>query len=89
MNEFMVHLVSLASINIFVQSTLSSFKNYFNEEINLEGDWRVALSEIIFPAKKSSEQNRFELILLTALYFMRKIFLLMLFPDHTEDKKYH
>ena len=26
-------------------------KNYFNEEINLEGDWRVALSEIIFPGK--------------------------------------
>ena len=37
--------------NIFPQNTLSSFKNYFNEEINLEGDWRVALSEIIFPAK--------------------------------------
>ena len=30
---------------------MSSFKNYFNEEINLEGDWRVALSEIKFPAK--------------------------------------
>ena len=38
-------------MNIFPQNTLSSFKNYFNEEINLEGDWRVALSEIIFPAK--------------------------------------
>ena len=38
-------------MNIFLQNTLSSFKNYFNEEINLEGDWRVALSEIIFPAK--------------------------------------
>ena len=51
MNEFTVHLVSSASMNIFPQNTLSSFKNYFNEEINLEGDWRVALSEIIFPAK--------------------------------------
>ena len=51
MNEFTVHLVSSASINIFPQITLSSFKNYCNEEINLEGDWRVALSEIIFPAK--------------------------------------
>ena len=30
---------------------MSSFKNYFNEQINLEEDWRVALSEIIFPAK--------------------------------------
>ena len=41
MNEF----------TVFAQNTLSSFKNYFNEEINLEWDWRVALSEIIFPAK--------------------------------------
>ena len=38
-------------MNIFPQNIFSSFKNYFNEEINLEGDWRVALSEIIFPAK--------------------------------------
>ena len=51
MTEFTVHLVSSASMNIFPQNTLSSFKNYFNAEINLEGDWRVALSEIIFPAK--------------------------------------
>ena len=51
MNEFTVHLVSSASMNIFPQNTLSSFKNCFNEEINLQGDWRVALSELIFPAK--------------------------------------
>ena len=51
MNEFTVHLVSSASMNIFPENTLSSFKNYFNEKIYLEGDWRVALSEIIFPAK--------------------------------------
>ena len=51
MNEFTVHLVSSASMNTFPQNILSSFKNYFNEENNLEGDWRVALSEIIFPVK--------------------------------------
>ena len=51
MIEFTVHLVSSASMNIFPQNTLSSFKIFFNEEINLEGDWQVALSEIIFPAK--------------------------------------
>ena len=34
------------------QNTFSSFKNYFNEKFNLERDWRVALSEIICPAKK-------------------------------------
>ena len=36
---------------IFPQNTLSSFKNCFNKEFNLEEDWRVALSEIIFPSK--------------------------------------
>ena len=51
MNEFNVHLVSSAPMNIFLQNTLSSFKNYFNEGIILEGDWRVALKAIIFPAK--------------------------------------
>ena len=51
MNEFTVRLVSSASMKIFPQNDLSSFKNYFKEKINLEGDCRVALSEIIFPAK--------------------------------------
>ena len=50
MNEFTVHLVSSDSMNFFPQNTLFSFKKYFNEEINLEEDWPVALSEIIFPA---------------------------------------
>ena len=36
-------------MNKFPQNTLSSFKNYSNEEIKLERDWRVASSEIIFP----------------------------------------
>ena len=38
-------------MNIFPQNALSSFKNNFNEEINLKGDWLVAISEIVFPAK--------------------------------------
>ena len=58
MNEFTVHFVSSASTNIFPQNTLSFLKNYFNEEINLEGDWRVALSEIIFPAKINQVNKR-------------------------------
>ena len=51
MNEFTVHLVSSVSMIIYPQNKLSLFKNFFNEEINLEGDWRVAISEIISPAK--------------------------------------
>ena len=51
MKEFKAHLGSSASMKIFPQNTLSSFKIFLKEKFNLEGDWRVALSKIIFPAK--------------------------------------
>ena len=38
-------------MEIFESNTLSSFRNFFNNEIQLADDWRVALSEIIFPTK--------------------------------------
>ena len=50
-DEFKVHVVSSASIEIFGSNTLASFRNFFNDEIQLSGDWRVALSEVIFPTK--------------------------------------
>ena len=50
-DEFTVHVISSASIEIFDQNTLVSFKNFFKDEIQLSGDWRVALSKIIFPTK--------------------------------------
>ena len=37
-------------MGVFTDNTLANFKNLFSEEIILEGDWRVALSEVIFPA---------------------------------------
>ena len=46
-DEFTVHVISSASMEIFDQNTLASFRNFFNDEIQLSGDWRVALSEII------------------------------------------
>ena len=48
-DKFTVHVISSASMEIFDQNTLASFRNFFNDEIHLSGDWRVALSEIIFP----------------------------------------
>ena len=60
MIEFTVHLVSSASLNIFPQNILASFKNYSNEDINLESDWRVEISEIIFPAKMN-QVNKIDL----------------------------
>ena len=38
-------------MQIFGSNTLASFRNFFNDEIQLSGDWRVALSETIFPTK--------------------------------------
>ena len=38
-------------MQIFKSKSLASFRNFFNDEIQLSGDWRVALSETIFPTK--------------------------------------
>ena len=45
--EITVHLISIALMEFFPDNTLAKFK----EEIALDGDWRFALSEIIFPTK--------------------------------------
>ena len=37
-------------MSVFRDNTLASFKIFFIEEIILDGDWRVALSEVVFPA---------------------------------------
>ena len=50
-DEFTVHVISSASMETFDQNTLASFRNFFNDEIQLSVDWRVVLSEIIFPTK--------------------------------------
>ena len=93
MNEFTFQLAPSASVNVFPQNTLSSFisfmspLNYFSEEINLEGVLPVALIEIIFPAK-INQVNKSDLrIFSSELKFYEKKYQLMLFPDHTEEKK--
>lgn len=47
---FTVHLVSSASMDLFPSNTLSSFRNYLSEALNLDGTWAVALTEITFPS---------------------------------------
>ena len=47
-DEFAVHVLSFASMQIFKSNTLASFRKFFSGGIQLSGDWRVALSEIIF-----------------------------------------
>ena len=50
-DEFTVHDFSSASMQIFSQTLWLLFAIFFNDEFQLSGDWRVALSEIIFPTK--------------------------------------
>ena len=49
-DEFTMHVISSASVQIFGSNTLA-FSNFFNAEIQLCRDWSVAPSEIIFPTK--------------------------------------
>ena len=48
-DSFSITLVSSASMNIFIDNSLASFKNLLSEDIDLQGEWSVALSEITFP----------------------------------------
>ena len=50
MDSFTMELVSNASGELFPHNTLSSFTNLLPEQVNLEGQWEVALSEISYPS---------------------------------------
>ena len=54
MNSFTIELVSNASSQPFPNSTLSSFTNFLPEQVNLDGQWKVAISEISY---RSMYQN--------------------------------
>ena len=48
-NSFTITLVSSASMTIFDDNSLASFKNLLSRKIDLQGEWRVALTAITFP----------------------------------------
>ena len=50
MDSFTIELVSNASGELFPNNTLSSFTNFLPEQVNLEGQWEVAISEISYPS---------------------------------------
>lgn len=50
MDEFPVYVVSNASMDFYPDNTLSSFTNYYRDQINLDGDWRVGISSINYPS---------------------------------------
>ena len=49
MDEIDIYLESAGSMNIYSGDTMAAFHNLLAHPNHFEGDWRVALSEIIFP----------------------------------------
>ena len=50
MASFTIELVSNASGELFPDNTLSVFTNFLPEQVILEGQWEVAISEISYPS---------------------------------------
>ena len=50
MDSFATELVSNGSGELFTDKTLSSFTIFLPEQVNLEGQWEVAISEISHPS---------------------------------------
>ena len=50
MDSFTIELVSNAPGELFPDNTLSSFTNFLPEQLKLEGQWEVAISEISYPS---------------------------------------
>ena len=50
MESFTIELASNASAHLFPANTLSSFTNFLPEQLNLEGQWEVAISEMTYPS---------------------------------------
>ena len=48
MESFTIELVSNASFELLPNITLSSFTNFLPEQVNLEVQWEVAVSEISY-----------------------------------------
>ena len=46
MNSFTVELVLNASFGWYPNNTLSSFTIFVPEQINLEGEWEIAVTEL-------------------------------------------
>ena len=58
MDSFTIELVSNASGELFPNNTLSSFSNFLLEQVILEGQWEVAISETSNPSMYQSITER-------------------------------
>ena len=58
MESFTIELVSNDSAQLFPDNTLSSCTNILPEELNLDGQWEVAISEISYPSRYQNVTER-------------------------------
>ena len=58
MDSFTIELVSNASLQLFPNNTLSSFTNFLPEQVNLDGQWEVAICEIFYPSMYQNVTER-------------------------------
>ena len=57
MESLTIELASNASEQLFPDNTLSSFTNFLPEQLNLDGQWEVAISEISYPSMYQNVTN--------------------------------
>ena len=50
MDSLTIELISNDSVELFPYNTLSFFTKFLPEQVNLEGQWEVAISEISYPS---------------------------------------
>lgn len=50
MNEFDIYIESTGSMDVYPGNRMAVFRNLLPEPLQLDGDWRVALAEIVFPS---------------------------------------
>ena len=58
MESFTIELVSNASAQLFPENTLSCFTKFLPEQLNLEGQWEVAISEIYYQSVYQNVTDR-------------------------------
>ena len=49
-NDFTIDLLSNASMDVFNENTMASFRNHISQPIHLQGEWQVALTSLSFPS---------------------------------------
>ena len=76
MDSFTKELVSNVPWKLFPNNTLSSPTNFLPEQVNLEGQWEVAISEISYPSMYQKKRGGGEIQVFWREFFKIYVYLL-------------